>query len=334
MHWVDDAGHGDPAINLALEEYLMRRSPIDADILLFYVNDQAVVIGRNQVPFAEVGLQALQRRRTTLVRRISGGGAVYHDVGNLNFSWIQTCRNDPFPSPTEALAPVRQGLLALGLPVHLNARHDILLKDRKITGVAQYRTKDKCMTHGTLLVSADLEALAELLQPDADLPISRGRRSVPSQVTNITRHRPSLTIADLKDALLQAFAALHGPLRPLSIEESVWAEIHQTARAKYRSWDWTVGRSPKFAMRRRAALAWGACEAVIHIQHGIITRVETTLPIRAPSALTALAEHLRGERYHPAAVGRRVRAALTSLDVSSEWRRLAEWLCPSWAGWG
>ena len=332
---VDNGAGRDPALNLALEEDLMRHGPTGADMLLFYINDRAVVIGRNQVPYAEMGLRAAARRRVAVVRRTSGGGTVYHDPGNLNFCWIQSRREDPFPSPAEAAWPVLQGLRDLGLPVRLNQRHDILLENRKITGIAQYRTKDKCLTHGTLLVAADLEALEDVLQPDCDVPAARGRKSVRSKVTNLTRYRPTLTIGALQEALLGAFAAFHGRAVPLSLDASHWARIRAAADAKYRSWDWNVGRSPAFAIRRRADFAWGRGEAVMHIQRGVMTRIVLSLPEGAPSAIFRLVSDLEGQPYHPATIARRMLECGSAVpNVGEDRRSLAEWICPSWYWWG
>lgn len=335
MFLVDNGGRKDPALNLALEEYLVRRMPNGADLLLFYVNDRSVVLGRNQVPYVEMGMQAVRRRQAAVVRRISGGGTVYHDPGNLNFCWIQGRRDDPFPSPAEAVQPVLESLQDLGLPARLNRRHDILLEDRKITGIAQYRTKDKCLTHGTLLVAADLEAMADLLRPDCDVPASRGRRSVPSKVTNLSRYCPGLTVAALQEKIEQGFAACHGKLVPMSIEASGWSQIAAAASTKYRSWDWNVGRAPAFAMRRSTAFAWGSCEALIQVRRGIVTRIAFTLPVGAPRAVAQLASCLEGQRYHPRTVAARIQEAGPGRHrVAADGRRLAEWICPSRFWWG
>jgi lipoate-protein ligase A len=215
----------------------------------------------------------------------------------------------------------------------LSQRHDILLGEGKITGIAQYRTKDKCLTHGTVLVSADLEALADLLRPDCEVPLSSGRPSVRSKVTNVTAHRPELTIAEVQAALIQAFTAAHGPVSPLMLTSAAWAEIREAARTKYGSWDWTIGRSPVFSIRRRTDFKWGRCEALVDIQRGRMVRVAFTLPDGAPPALGRLAEHLEGARYQPETVARRVCSGAAALNLAVDRRMLTEWLCPSWV-WG
>lgn len=329
MQMIDNLSHRDPAVNLALEEFLMGRFRGGETVLLFYINDPAVVIGRNQIPHVEVNLQQASRGQVAVVRRISGGGAVYHGPGNLNFSLIQACGAAPFPSPGEAVRPVLDGLKALGLSARLNARHDILLKGKKVTGTAQYRAQGKCLTHGTLLVSADLDRLQRMLKSDSEVLFSRGRSSERSPVTNLIRYRPALTTAKVRVALIQSFAALHGRVTSVALTPTDWSQIQDLAQSKYRSWDWTVGRSPEFSIRRRARFPWGWCEALIRIRRGIVTQLDLTAPEGAPSALAQLAADLKGCRYHPEEVAEAVQAVGLGPKRSAMSCPVADWLCAS-----
>jgi len=333
MQLIDNSACSDPAVNLALEEYLVRRSRGDGAVLLFYVNAPVVVIGRNQVPHAEISLQVAVRRDIRVVRRLSGGGAVYHDRGNLNFSLIQAHAPDAIISPAEVLQPVVQGLNGMGLPVYLNARNDIMVNGLKVTGAAQYRTRGKCLTHGTLLVSADLGALRRALEADSAVPFSRGRVSVRSPVTNLNRYQPALDTARVREVLIPSFAQQHGPAFPLVLDADAWERIHQTARTKYRSWDWTMGRSPEFQLRRNMVFPWGPCEAVLHIQRGILTRIDLHQPAGAPSFLNTLAVALEGCRYHPADITTVLQDIGVLYEQPGTAGRVADWLGASPCPW-
>lgn len=333
MQLIDNRSSRDPAVNLALEEFLMGRFRGSETVLLFYRNDPAVVIGRNQIPYREVNLQQVRRRHVTVVRRISGGGAVYHDPGNLNFSLIVARGTAPFPSPGDAVRPVRDSLRALGLPARLNDRHDILLEDRKVTGTAQYRAQGQCLTHGTLLVSADLGRLQRVLTADSEVPVFQGRDSVRSPVTNLVHYRPALTIATVRAAALQSFASLYGSVTPVTLTPTDWSEIRRLARSKYRSWDWAVGRSPEFAIRRSAHLPWGRCEALIRIRRGIVAQLGVTAPDAAPAALAKLAARLKGCRYHPEDVAEVVQAVGLGPKGPVRSCPVADWLCASFCWW-
>lgn len=331
MQLIDNRSYRDPALNLALEEFLVGRFGGGETILLFYINDPAVVIGRNQVPHVEVNMHQLQQRQVTIVRRISGGGAVYHGPGNINFSLIEAHGAAPFPSPGDAVRPVLDALQTMNFPARLNDRHDILVDGRKVTGTAQYRAQGKCLTHGTLLVSADLERLQQMLVSDSDVPFFQGRASIRSPVTNLIDHRPDLTTTAVRAALIESFAALHGSVSPVALTTADWAEVGHLAYAKYRSWDWAVGRSPQFSIRRRAHFPWGWCEALIRIRRGIVTQLDLTVPAAAPQAFAALGISLEGCRYHPEDVAQTVQTV--GLDPGGARGLVADWLCAPFYWW-
>jgi lipoate-protein ligase A len=333
MLLIDTQSVRDPAMNLALEEVLMRRFQGGEPLLFFYVNDPSVVIGRNQVPYVEANMQHVMRRRTRVVRRMSGGGAVYHDPGNLNFGLLQVRGGDPFPSPGDAVRPVLNGLKALGLPANLNVHHDILVDGMKVTGTAQYRAQRKCLTHGTLLVSADLDRLQQALAPDSDVPACRGRGSVRSPVGNLIHCRPELTIAKVRTALIQSFAAFHGHVTPVVPDPADWSAARELAQSKYRSWEWAIGRSPEFQLRRQARLPWGRSEALMEIRHGRVTRIALTLPQGAPAVLAQVADYLEGRRYHPDVVARAVQAAGLVQGMAAVSAQVADWLCSPYRWW-
>jgi len=215
----------------------------------------------------------------------------------------------------------------------MSARHDILVDGLKVTGVAQYRTRDRCLTHGTLLVSADLEALRRVLARDSEVLFSRGRPSIPSPVTNLRHHRPALTMAQVRLALIRSFAAQYGPLAELSLTPADWERVRKTARTKYDSWEWSLGRSPEFQLRRRADFPWGPCEAVLHIQRGIMARIDLTRPVNAPIFLEDLADGLQGGRFHPEDVAAALREAGVLREPPAVADAVADWLGASGCPW-
>lgn len=255
MDRIDHRGMTDPAINLALEEHCVRHVARHGALLLLYVNDPCVVIGKNQNPLREVDVERARARGIPIVRRISGGGTVYHDRGNLNFSFHRPYRSGSRLRFSDFAEPVAEALDDLGVPATIDDRNDIRVEGRKVSGNAQFTTVTGALGHGTLLWDADLEALDGLLRPPALDIRTRAVASTRSTVTNLRGYfDPGWTIDAFREALAERLA-IHG-VRVLP--EAAWSEIHDLARRRYRSWDWNVGRTPPFTVRR--AIDGGAVE--------------------------------------------------------------------------
>ncbi len=279
MRYVDLGPANNPALNLALEEHLFSRGTPGGDMLLCYVNTGAVIIGRNQLPWAEVSAECLAPENLPLVRRVSGGGAVYHDPGNLNFSLLLRTTAAGRPDAATILQPVVAALQSLGFRAYLSERHAVFVDRYKVSGTAQYMTAGKVMTHGTLLVAADLDRLERCLAPDPAFRItSRGRPSVRSPVANLSRLRPGLTREELVGALQQAFADVYGPItRDTLVSEDLDA-ARRLAATKYRTWRWNVGRSPQCTLEREGNYQGEVCRFRLHAARGVIRAVEVGGP--------------------------------------------------------
>ena len=172
--FVDNRGITDARINLALEEYVFRHKPAAEDVLLFYVNAPAIIIGRNQNTIEEINSAVVEARGIRVVRRVSGGGAVYHDLGNLNFSFMTAEVSGRFNRYDHFTRPVVETLRALGVPAELSGRNDILAGGRKISGNAQFARPDRMFSHGTLLLDSNLDDVTAALNPKPGKVESKG----------------------------------------------------------------------------------------------------------------------------------------------------------------
>ncbi|MDI3270086.1 MAG: lipoate--protein ligase, partial [Bacillota bacterium] len=184
MRYVDQGPLHRPALNLAIEEYLLRQLRSDEDYLFFYNNDPSVIIGRNQNAWEEIDEVFCRAEGIQVVRRLSGGGAVYTDRGNLSFSFITRDDGQSFMNFKKFTEPVVEALRTLGVPAELTGRNDIQVGERKISGNAQYAAGGRLMTHGTLLLSVDLERMTRALQPRAEKFQSKSTKSVRARVAN------------------------------------------------------------------------------------------------------------------------------------------------------
>jgi lipoate-protein ligase A len=298
MRCIDFGPDHDPALNLAREEHLFRRLETSGDLLLFYVNTGAVVIGRNQVPWAEVPSRGPAPLDLPLVRRMSGGGAVYHDAGNLNFSILLRARRPGQPAAAAILQPVVRALQDLGLPARLAAHNALFVGRHKVSGTAQCMTPGKILTHGTLLVDADLDRLARALAPDPGYRVhTRGRASTRSPVINLRALRPDIAAADLRQALQRSCAETFGSITAGTLD----CEDDQAARTlaadKYRTWHWNFGRSPNCTLEWEGDYRGAICRGRLTVSRGVVTAVAVSAPAARQDRLQRwAADWLEGQR--------------------------------------
>ena len=239
----------DVYFNLAAEEYLFSQSEETETRFLLWQNDNAVVIGKHQNTVEEVNLAFAARHHINIARRISGGGAVYHDLGNLNYSIIVQSNAMRWDIKRTA-DPVVAALRRMGVDVELNDRNDLLLAGKKISGSSQYIRRDHLLHHGTLLFHADLATLSQGLKPDYDRIESRSRKSVRSPVTNICLHYPHLTIPAFITTLTEVLAA-SSDVNTYTLSDQDIEAIAKLRDEKYSTWEWIYARSPEYTITKR-----------------------------------------------------------------------------------
>ena len=204
MLYVDNRGITDARLNLALEEHVLRNRVENDDLLLFYVNAPAIIIGRNQNTIEEINADVVNNRGIRVVRRISGGGAVYHDLGNLNFSFMTRDVSARFNRYDLFNQPVVEVLRSLGVPAEIGGRNDILAEGRKISGNAQFATAGRMFSHGTLLLDSNLDDVTAALRPKPGKVESKGVKSIRSRVANIAEFlREPIGVTELRDRILE-----------------------------------------------------------------------------------------------------------------------------------
>ena len=298
MRYVDNNQITDPHLNLALEEFLLRQSRTVETLLLLYVNEPAVIVGRNQNVFEEVNPKFIKNENIHLIRRLSGGGTVYHDLGNLNYSFITEGQTNlhKFERVTE---PIIRVLRDLGVAAEFRARSDIVVGQKKISGNAQYASRGRMLSHGTLLFDSDLEQLNRAIKPGKAEIESRAVPSVRSSVGNIRDLSPlTWTVDDLAQALLNGILGPgETPVYRLSNED--WRHIRLIAEERYKSWEWNIARSPKFNITRRGHISGGTIEVFMAIEKGLIKRVTLQGTPFAEQAGHRLAPVLENVRYDP-----------------------------------
>ncbi len=298
MLFVDNHNTTDPRLNLALEEFLLRHVQTAEPLFLLYINEPSVIIGRNQNVWQELDPAFIKKRDIHLVRRLSGGGTVYHDLGNLNYSFISQGQRDlhKFSRVTE---PIIRALRDLGLDAELRGRSDIVVGGEKISGNAQYASRGRMFSHGTLLFDSNIAELQQAIRPRQRQMESKAVQSVRSSVCNIRELLPGeLRVADLWQAILIAiFGPGRIPTHELTAED--WEQIEKIAAERYMSWEWNIGRSPRFTILRSAQYQKGTAEAQVKVMRGEIEQLVLSGDYFKGSDIARLEEQLNGVRYDP-----------------------------------
>lgn len=298
MLFVDNQNVTDPRINLAIEEYVLRHVMADVPILLFYVNEPSVIIGRNQNTLEEIDPTYIKEHRIHVVRRLSGGGAVYHDLGNLNFSFVTNGKEDlhNFARFTE---PVIQVLRQLGVNAELRGKSDIFADGKKISGNAQYATGSRMFSHGTLLFDTNIGHMLAALNPHQVQIESKAIHSVRNYVTNVRELLPQdCTIQELKQALLQGIFGT-GAIPSYPLAESDWQQIRRISESRYQLWDWNYGRSPKFNIQKHQRTPAGKVDLRIDVDEGHIQSVKIYGDFAGKREIAELEKLFVGVRYDP-----------------------------------
>lgn len=307
--FVYESPSHDPYFNLAVEQHLLE-SVTDSAILYLWRNENTVVIGRNQNPWKECATALLAEEGGRLARRLSGGGAVFHDLGNLNFTFLVPQCDYDVPKQTSV---IMEAVSSFGIEVELSGRNDILAQGRKFSGNAYYKNGRQAYHHGTILVDVDMDKLNRYLRPSKAKLQSKGVDSVRSRVVNLKELNGQITIPDLKEALKAAFSQVYGmQTEPVSgLDMTAVAVLTE----RNRSWDWLYGRKIPFTCTFEERFPWGSVQIGLEVEKGVIrqTRVYTdAMDIRWAAELEAA---LTGCRFEKQAMLRALPESVAPEDI-------------------
>lgn len=264
----------DPSYNLAMEQYVFDCLPRDRMYFMLWQNDNSIIVGKYQNTLSEINLEAVERRGIRVVRRLSGGGAVYHDMGNLNFTFITDAASGTALDMKLFCQPVVRTLAALGVHAEVNGRNDITIDGKKFSGNSQYLRQGRVMHHGTIMFNSDLSVVSEALQVDPTKFQTKGVRSVRSRVTNVADHldRP-VSLPEFRRILLENILR-ENPGQPYPLTPKDLAAVEKMREERYAAWDWNYGQSPACTvLRRRRVEGCGLVEAYISVDSGLISAI-------------------------------------------------------------
>lgn len=256
--------------NLALEEYLL--TEFRDDILMLWRNERAVIIGRNQNALEEINEPFTREHHISVTRRLTGGGAVFHDLGNINFSFMQSAEQASLGDFHRFLTPICDFLQELGVRAYQTGRNDLEIDGKKISGNAQTIQNGRLLHHGTLLFQVDLGEMKGALNPPSEKLESKGIRSVQSRVTNLSAYLPASMTPDDFLTRLSAFLLDHIPgLQAYALSQQDILAVNRLASSKYNTWEWNFGASPDYTLKQARRFPFGIVDVRLTIQQGIIT---------------------------------------------------------------
>ncbi|MBN6187825.1 lipoate--protein ligase [Aneurinibacillus sp. BA2021] len=311
----------DPRYNLALEEYTLKHLDPKESYVILWQNEPAIIIGRNQNTLEQINPEAVKQYNIHVVRRMTGGGAVYHDLGNLNFTYVMPDEEGGinFQKFTE---PVIRALRKFGVPAEFNSRNDLAIDGKKFSGNAQFVHKGKVLHHGTILFNSDLDRVQEVLKVKESKFKSKGVKSVRSRVTNISEYlEKEITMDEFMDSLLQyLFEEAGEPMQEYVLTEEDQAAIQKLVDERYGQWDWNYGSSPAFDMRKSERFACGEVEVGINVRKGKIEACKIYGDFFGSEDVADIEQKLIGLRYDEETI----RAALQELNLKVYFGALRE----------
>lgn len=285
-----------PYYNFALEDYLLNEGKED-DYVFFYIHKPSIIVGKYQNTIEEINKDFIEENDISVARRLSGGGAVYHDHGNLNFSFVHKADKRDVNNFKKFTKPVIDALIELGLDAHLSGRNDILIDDKKISGNAQYYTNGRLLHHGTLLYDSQMSNLVKSLKV-RDLKIkSKGIKSVKSRVANISDFlEKSLPIEKFKEYLLKSFYQSRD-IEKYELDDKAMNYIDKKVKEKYSTWEWNFGKSPDFEIQKIHKFPFGILDTRLDVRDGVISHCKIYGDYFSKKDIVHLENSLIGLKY-------------------------------------
>ena len=298
MLFIDNKGITDPRINLAVEEYALKNLDINETYLLFYINEPSIIIGRNQNTIEEINTEYVEKNGIHVVRRLSGGGAVYHDLGNLNFSFITKDDGESFHNFRKFTEPVIAALKNLGVNAELSGRNDIEAEGKKISGNAQFSTGGRMFSHGTLLLNSEMENVASALKVKKDKIESKGIKSVRGRVANISEFlSDKLSIEEFRSLLLKSIFEGQNDIPEYQLTAEDWEKINQLSKERYQNWEWNYGKSPKFNLQHSHRFPVGQIDVRLEVNKGVIEGCKIYGDFFGVGDVSEIEDKLKNTRY-------------------------------------
>ena len=304
----------DAYFNLASEEYLLKH--FEDDVFMLWRNDKAVIVGKFQNSAAEINLDFVKEHGIRVVRRQTGGGAVFHDLGNVNYTFIGTKGSGDFRTFSE---PILRVLNEMGVPAQFEGRNDLTINGMKFSGTAQCVYRDRILHHGTLLFASEMDDLTAALKVNPLKFKDKAVKSVRKRVTNISEHLPSpMSVTDFIEVVMQNVSRNSENAVPYELSEYDIQEISKLRDEKYSTWDWNFGTSPKFGYTKQIRTGGGNVELNLDVEKGVITAIKFYGDFFAQKELADFEQIFLHQKYE----SENIRRLLQSVEINDYFRNV------------
>lgn len=296
--------------NLAMEEYFLKNTT--EDIFMLWRNESAIIVGKNQNTLSEINYEYVKENKIKVVRRQSGGGAVFHDLGNINFTFI-SCNDNTFSDFKRFTMPIIDALATLNIHAEFSGRNDLLIDNQKFSGNAQYNYKNKVMHHGTLLFSSEINDLSSALKVKPSKFKGKSVKSVKSRVTNISNHLDkNMTVLEFKNYLMNFINSQDENNRLYELSAQDINEINKLVEEKYNTWQWNFGHSPKYALNNEIKYPGGNIEFSLNVEKGLINEIKFFGDFFGKKDVSYIEDILKNINHNEASI----KAILNNIDIN------------------
>ena len=297
--------------NLAMEEYFLKNT--NEDIFLLWQNENSIIVGKNQNTLSEINYDYVKENNIKVVRRLSGGGAVFHDLGNINFTFI-SCNDNSFSDFKKFTMPIVEALKELNVHAEFSGRNDLLIDGQKFSGNAQYNYKNKVMHHGTLLFSSEINDLSNALKVKPSKFQGKSVKSVKSRVTNISSHLDKkMTVLEFKDYLMDFINKRDENSHFYELNDKDVESINKLVEEKYSTWEWNFGYSPKYSLYNELKYPGGNVEFSLDVHDGLIKDIKFFGDFFGKEDISFIEDKLRNVKHNEYSI----KSALEDVDINN-----------------
>ena len=297
--------------NLAMEEYFLKNT--NEDIFLLWQNENSIIVGKNQNTLSEINYDYVKENNIKVVRRLSGGGAVFHDLGNINFTFI-SCNDNSFSDFKKFTMPIVEALKELNVHAEFSGRNDLLIDGQKFSGNAQYNYKNKVMHHGTLLFSSEINDLSNALKVKPSKFQGKSVKSVKSRVTNISSHLDQkMTVLEFKDYLMDFINKRDKNSHFYELNDKDVESINKLVEEKYSTWEWNFGYSPKYSLYNEVKYPGGNLEFSLDVHDGLIKDIKFFGDFFGKEDISFIENKLRNVKHNEYSI----KSALEDVDINN-----------------